>query len=150
MTKRVLTMIALITFLDASLFGQSPAPDSAPTRPRDVARICKLKRQAVRLATGEYIRVQKQDRSVVTGWLVAISDGEIKVMPIRQRNEAGKPVARKAHLPQLIPFDQIHKLGRWTKRQAEEDVLAFGAGFTYGLLGPLGWLGTYATATGRD
>ena len=150
MTKRVLTIIALITFLNASLFGQAPAPGRAPTRPRDVGRICKLKRQAVRLATDEWIRVEKQDRSVLTGWLVAISDDEIKVMPSLPRNEAGKLLTGKGPKAQLIPFHQIHKLERWTNKQANQDALAFGAGFFIGLWGPLGWLGAYAMATGRD
>jgi hypothetical protein len=150
MTKRVLTIIALITFLNASLFGQSPAPDRAPTRPRDVARICNLKRQAVRLATGEYIRVEKQDWSVLTGRLVAISDDGIKVMPSLQRNKAGKSFTGKAPKPEPIPFDQIHKLERWTKKQVDQDAQVFGAGFFMGLLGPLGWLCAYAIATGQD
>ena len=150
MTKRVLTIIALITFLNATLFGQSPAPDGAPPKPRDVARICKLKRQAVRLATDEYIRVEKQDRSVLTGRLVAISDDEIKVMPSLERNEAGKSFTGQAPKPRLIPFDQIHKLERWTKKQESQDAKVFGIGVFIGLWGPLGWLFAYAIATGRD
>ena len=150
MTKRVLTIIALITFLNASLFGQSPAPDSAPPKPLNVACICKLKRQAVRLATDEYIRVEKQDGSALTGRLVAISDDEIIVMPSLQRNEAGESFPGKAPKLQLIRFDQIHKLERWTKKQENQDAQAFGLGFFIGLWGPLGWLCAYAMATGRD
>lgn len=150
MTKHFVTMIALLAFLNAAPFGQSPAPDNASTEPQDIAHVRRLKKQAVRLADGEYVRVEKQDRAVVIGRLVDVSDSGVKVMPLPQKQERGSPSPRTALQQQLIPFDQIHELQRWTKPENDFKANTFGAGVFLGLLGPLGWFGTFAMATGRD
>jgi hypothetical protein len=67
-----------------------------------------------------------------------------------QKRKKASPSNAKALQQQIIPFEQIYELERWTKQEKDEDAQVFGVGVFIGLWGPLGWLYTFAIVTGRD
>jgi len=143
MTKRVLTMIALITFMSASLFGQSPAPDSAPTTPRDVARLRKVKDQVL-FSQARGITVTLKDGSVLSGRVGEISDDGFNLLPLGPQRRVGgtrmEPASRNGEQPsegKSVRYAEVKSIRPSRRGGPLKPPAAFALGFVCGVLSPL-------------
>jgi hypothetical protein len=144
MTKRVLTIIALITILNAPLFGQSPAPDSAPTRPRNVARLRKLKRRVL-FSQAQGITVTLKDGSRLSGRVGEISEDGFSLLPQGVQRRVGgtkiEPASRNGDQPsqgKAVRYAEVESIRPSRQVGLDEPPVAFALGFVSGVLAPLG------------
>jgi hypothetical protein len=143
MTKRVLTMIALLTFLNAPLFGQSPAPDSAPPKPLNVARLRKLKRQVL-FSQVQGITVTLKDGSRLSGRVGEISDDGFSLLPEGVQKRVGgtkiEPASRNGEPPsegKVVRYAEVKSIRPSRESRFDEPPVAFAVGFVGGVLAPL-------------
>ena len=143
MTKRVLTIIALITFLNAPLFGQSPVPDSAPPKPRDAARLRKLKRQVL-FSQAQGITVTLRDGSRLSGRVGEISDDGFSLLPQGVQKRVGgtriESASRNGEQPsggKAVRYAEVESIRPLGQDWLYKPPAAFAVGFVCGVLAPL-------------
>ena len=143
MTKCVLTIIALIASLNASLFGQSPAPDSAPPKPLNAARLRKLKRQVL-FSQAQGITVTLKDGSLLSGRVGEISDDGFSLLPQGLQRRVGgtkiEPASRNGEQPsqgKAVRYAEVKSIRPSRVGRFNGPRVTFAAGFVCGVLAPL-------------
>ena len=120
--------------------AQAGDSDNATPRPQDARRILELKKHALRISSTDLVTVRLVNQEEIEGVLREVTDQGITLWVF-----TGKP--RRQSGSRVIRFDEMQSL-RYSPRDKPSST--FGLGIFCGIMGPLGWLVTWAMATGRD